>query len=727
MRVGRVPPASRPRSLGARLGVPPPTRAQPVARKRSKSLPTSAMPQLPTAVFPSGQRRSPWCRRGAVLVFLITSILMTAVGRGERSGWILMTSPAGEDRGNSLLGYSFLHGGRPFMKENIPAVAQVGVFSGSLDALRRSEYRDDFRFLRALYGMLGSLLAPFFGVIGGLLAINWVCWALCALAAWRITWELSADELAAMFAVFLVSWGIGMIAHIGDYSPHLLAFAGYYLGVWFLLRAGAYSAPRPLRTHLALATFMGIVCLAYNTGVMLIAVYFLTSLRHNRWRHVAFAAVLGLSARPLWHLLCIPRVVDAEGLYLGRAMAAWEGLANQGLGSAIASILGWISEFVFFFDSPLVVLGGLAVCFWPPLSRSQRLFGCSAVAVPLLAALVFAPVAGARGYLVYGVSAWLYPLLALHLARGFRSGRPAARIAAELAAGVLLASHLGWSTAHLWHQLGPLKAYSFGWDDGVPYLVSPATRALSLTGHEPSPVLFGGRAYLAAAGAHVAPDRRSVEAGEVSLPVACMTRGWFFVWFGLLAWLALPALRQRLACLGGLAACLLLSSCLSWLTFREAPCFFHVDRAITVPPGGSLTCRVALSQQFLDAIPHDAEGPRTLTFFCKPAESDLTFRFYCGPAPLATRPTGGRFINEVPAEDYTRTLQALRQTRQITLVVTNPTGNVLWVSGWQRNRLLDRQCTVAGVEQAGPVATEVLPILEVRFLRPNGRIDLVGF
>jgi hypothetical protein len=237
-------------------------------------------------------------RLTACLVFLVVSLFWVVVGRDERSGWILMTSPTGADHdGNSLLCYSFLHGDEPFMKEDIPHVGQIGAFCGCLDAFRRSEYRQDFRLFRGLYSLLASLVAPFIGVIPSMLLVNWLSWALCAWVTWRLTRAISGDELAGLLSVVLVSGGMGMTTHIGDYSPHLLSFATYYLGVWLIYDSRVYAEQRPWRTHFWLGLYFAIACLAYNTGVMLVGIYLLSAVRRNFSRLPLAAARSSPSAR----------------------------------------------------------------------------------------------------------------------------------------------------------------------------------------------------------------------------------------------------------------------------------------------------------------------------------------------------------------------------------------------------------------------------------------------
>ena len=345
------------------------------------------------AVAPSRSTVTGWV---AFLLFLLISLLLTAFARDQRSGFILMTSPiAYEHRANLLLGYSFLHGNQPYMKEDIPSVAQIGLMSGVRDALRLSEFREDWRFIRGIYGFLATLLAPVCGVSGAMLLVNWLSWALAAWVAWRLTLELSGSETAALVATLLTATGIGMTVHIGDYSPHLLSFATYYLGVWLLYRTRVYRDRRPWIVHARLAVYLAIACLVYNTGMMLIGVYFLTSIRHNRRAHVVAAALFALTARPLWQLLLGTRVGDADAVLLSQALAAWKDLYHVAPLYEARLAVQKAAEFVFFFDSPLVVIAGLLCCCLVPVDRTLRWFGVCVLVVPFLASYPFSMAATA--------------------------------------------------------------------------------------------------------------------------------------------------------------------------------------------------------------------------------------------------------------------------------------------------------------------------------------------
>lgn len=475
-------------------------------------------------------------RTTAIAIFLAASAFVTIHGRNERSGWILMTSPEGRDhRFNTLLGYCFLHEGDPFMKENISHAAQVGVFCGAPDALRLSEAREDFRILRPLYSLLASLPAPLLGTIPAMLLINWLSWALSAWVAWRLTLVVFGDELAALLAVIFVSGAIGMTVHIADYSPHLLAFATYYFGVWLLYRSDVYCELRPWRTHFRLSVYLAICCLAYNTGVMLTAVYALTAIRRNRLVTVLGAALFALASRPLLQAALGSRIHDVETEYLGNSLVLWRELFTNDLIFFTSKLLHWATEYLFFFDSPLVVLASLGCVLSIKVPRQLYRFGLTVVAIPFAAAFVFTPMASARGYLVFSGTVWLYACLAHQLSRGLRTEQRWLRGTVAATTAVIVISHFAWSTAHFAHVLGPVKTYFLGWDDGFAYFASHDPEIVSLTDREPTPVIFGGQTTLGAAGALSISNDHVFDRDQVSFRFALLTRVWFFGYSVLLA------------------------------------------------------------------------------------------------------------------------------------------------------------------------------------------------
>lgn len=677
--------------------------------------------------FVRGVPASAWA---AALLFIVASAAITAASRGERSGWTLMTSPAGYDhRTNTLLGYCWLYAGGPFMKENIPCVSQVGLFAGSREALSGAEYRDDFRLIRGFYGFAASLLEPFFGIVGAMLAVNWLSWAVCAAVAYDLTGRLSGSNAAAMLATALVAAGIGPVIHIGDYSPHLLAFATYYAGVWLLVWTRVAEERRPFRVHLALGLYLAVCCLTYNTGVMLLAVYGVAAALKNRWRHLATAAVIALSSRPLWQAVLGPGVTDVEAEYLSRSLEKWREVLGGGPALAVKTAAHFTSEIVLFFDSPGVVLAGLACCAIVPMSAARRRLGLAAVGFPLLAAFVFAPSATARGYLVYAASVWVYCCLATALAGGFRSGRKGVRGAAvAAAAGLLLGSHLLWATAHLWGHLGPAKTYFLGWDDGLAYFTAP-TEVVSLTGREPSPVLFGGEASLTQAGAVTSPGDRQLN--DVSFDFALLSRAFFAAYLVVLALVAAGTWRRRAAAASAVLGCLALTAGLSTRTLRSIPAFFPVDQAVTVPAGGSLRYEVALSSEAAGRLRTMSEQGDTLGFF---------FRLYAPAAVEVSVSADGEELLVVrdPDPDYNsfyrfedpdreRGVEVLSRAKRLTFIVHNPTGEPVMLAGWQRRDSLGRTAAVTAPSGTAFETPQALPAFELRLADSRGHLKFAAF
>lgn len=678
-------------------------------------------------------------RQLACALFLMVSLFWAAIGRDSRAGWILMTSPTGADHeGNSLLAYCYLHGENPFMKETIPHVAQIGAFCGSMDAFRMSEYRQNFRLLRGLYSFLAAHIAPLIGVTWAMLLVNWLAWATCALITWRLTVALSQSELAGLLAVILVSGGMGMTTHIGDYSPHLLAFATYYLGIYLIYQSGVYRAPQTWRTHTWLGLYFAIASLAYNTGIMLVGVYLLTAVYRNRWPRLAAAAAIGITARPLWQWLLELRtsIEDVEADYLARSLVLWRELFNHDAYYIAVTVARWLSEYILFFDSPLVVIAGLACCLAIRLQFATRWFVFTSIAIPIMAALVFTPTAAARGYLVYGGSVWLYVCLANQLARGLQNSQRWFRWTTTGFVVLIVVSHFTWSAAHLVHNLGPLKTYFLGWENGIEYLLTARTEVRSLTDHEPTPVLFGGTASLGAAGAVLTDDTHQLTSRQVSFTTALVARAWYFIYFVLLAAVAANTRRARISWIAAIVVLYLVSCVGAALLFRQTAAFFKTDEAVLLRSGQSLRYEIQLGSQFMAAIRRHAAADDALVVFVRAAEEEsprdaatdknpFNVRLYHNEQVInADYADIGKHV--VDRESQQRILAAESLPGRLVVEVTNRGDMDAWLIGWQRGTLPGRSCVVrnGSADESRPA---VLPVVELRLLRPNGRIKLAGF
>src|SRR5262249_15371844 len=148
---------------------------------------------------------------------------------------------------------------------------------------------------------------------------------------------------------------------------------------------------------------------------------------------------------------------------LRKSLEGWLAIVHLPWFEATTATLFRVSQFLLF-DSPLVVCLGLASLLWLPRRPALRWFGMLVVGLPVASALVFVNSAWARGYLVYGISIWFYCWLARLLALAWRAEGRWAKCVAFAMTVLIIGSHAGWTTAHHWRQLGPIKAYVLGWD-----------------------------------------------------------------------------------------------------------------------------------------------------------------------------------------------------------------------------------------------------------------------
>jgi hypothetical protein len=641
-----------------------------------------------------------------------------------------------------VVGYNYLHGPEPVMLENDLAAAKPVAFFGGV---RGAEGAQNLYLLRAYYGLFATLLAPLCGVSGALVVVNWLAWALCAWVAWRLSMRLFDDPLAALLAVTFVAGGMGMTVHIGDYSAHLLSFASYSLGVYLLYSSGVLFARQPLRTHLMLGAYLAVANLVYSNGLMLTAVYLLTAMRHNARRHLAAAVLLAVTARPLWKAtlgLLGARVPDTEAeLFMG-ALGRWGGLIHEPWSRIVGRVTLLLTEFTFF-DSPVVVALGLFACCYLPRRPAQRWFGAAVLGVPLLMLLAWLESNWSRGYLIYGDwCVWVYCWLGGLLANGLRAGR-GLRLAAVLGLCLSVGSHFAWSTAHFWHALGPVKAYMEGWQVGGPYFRHPRTEVVSMTGLEPTPALSGGGASLVEAGAWNAESEARLDPGAVAFGAACGRRLLPFAYLGLWVAALVPSGRRRLLACGAVLAAVPLSAYLSTATLRGLPVFFNYHSSLVLPPGAGLNLRAALSPSFRDKL-RSAAGPndRLVLYVPQWMQARDPVRFarvpvdfadvsvMAGSTPVPVDPNAQGYPREPTAYPIGHTpsaVEALAGADCLTIKLVNASEEPIPLGGWQRQGLPGRELELMPAAEAPAGQAPVLPAIELRLVRPDGSIKLIGF
>jgi hypothetical protein len=688
----------------------------------------------------------------APLVFLAVSGCITWYGRGQRSAWVRIAFP-GDTMTDScpLLGLSFLQGSDPLFIENAPSIQQVAFFSGWRDA------SVDNYIHRPLPAVFASLLAPAAGTMGAWLLANWSAWAVCAWATWRLSKKLFNDDLSALLAVAFVGGGMGPVVHISDYSAHLWGFAGYYLGIYLLYASGIPFGRRPWRAHLTVGAFIAVVWLAYGWwAVMLVALYALSAIRHNRWYQVAGATALALTPGPLWGMALRLFGLQLPGyeLWMVKLTAGeWVQRIQHPRGTAV-ELARRLGEFAAF-DSAVVVVLGILGCLLLPRDRAVRRFGVMVLAVPVLAGIVTIPMTN-RGYVVYGISIWVYCWLGRMLATGLR-GRPWLRPVTGVTLLVALATHLSWSTAHIGGSLGPLKSYMCGLNNMWVYFVHPQPTILSLTGQEPTPVLWGGDASLGDAGAYVADPRVVIDRGIVSWQRALATRALPLGYVALFGVVAARSVRRRLLVAAVTGSLAVVSSGWSGLTFRTVPDYVdtiwtpcdtpfpgplsgraHTDFLPRLPPRATLAYRVDLSPAFRDALRDEWEPQDQLRFFLHldqrrhdvwdPTKdlSAIEITVAADPRPIPVEKMEG-YAGSCRARDPQAALGALCEAGHLTLEVTNQSARTETLAGWQRRGLPGRRLTIirAGGAEAEP--PNGLPMFEIRLVRPDGSIKLAGY
>ena len=525
---------------------------------------------------------------GAVagVIFLASLVACLSFGFGEGSIWIKMTQPYEPTHApNSLLGFSCLYGGSPFHLENTGFVGQMLLFSGlSLSGL-------DMYVVRPIYAYLASIVAPFTGIIPAMALTNLVAWALAVFITWRFARLAFKDDLAAAIAAILAAGGFGFIAHVGDYSAHLLSFTVYYLGVYVIYASNVWRERCSLGTHLALGAFLAICCLQYNTGLLLLAGYICLGVFHNRWRDIAVALLIALTAQRIWVLvlkLALSLVdksfltVDfyaTESSYLTLSLAEWVRIAHTP-SLFVKTFLTDLVKF-FCFDSPLIVAAGLAAIFLVRPRPALLRFSVCMGAFPFLAGMLYSQHMVARGcYLVYGVSILIYSAIGAAFADLLRrSVGTTKRVALWGGLAVLILCHFAWSYAAFAGNPGPLKYYFLSGTNNLAAVASPPFIA-SITGEEARPRLFDGSSTLVRAGAAIETSKIRLPAPRISLILIGMAlRALLGLYFGLMIFLAARHFGNRSAVrlsIGIASLTVLIPLIFGPALIRQAPAFLVI-------------------------------------------------------------------------------------------------------------------------------------------------------
>ncbi len=638
--------------------------------------------------------------------------------RGQRSASVMMTTPIESSHApNLLVGYSSIVDGELLMKEGWAVVRQVVYFKG----LKGIEAVMDTYQFRGMYSFLATQLSLFGGITTSLLLINWLSWVVAAWALWQLSTRLFSDDLAALLSVLFLCFGSGFLFHINDYTDHALSFVNFYFGVFLLYSSGILFSDQPWKTHVRLGCFLGASCLVYNTGVMLIFIYVANALKRNRWHRVLIITAVALAIRPLWlsylHFIGT-NITDVEKSLFENAIKGWSS-------ASIGSVFQNLTDFLFF-DSPFVIIAGVLSFLFLPLDRPTRKFGASVILIPVLTSFVFSTAATARGYLVYGVSIWLYCCLGRTFSVQVRSPRQIVAQAAGFCLAVGLFSHLAWTTAHLRHNFGPVKSYFLGWN-GWPVLTNPQPRVMSMTGQEATPIMYGGNGTLVEAGAVSVASFAPLNPELISVPNA-FKRQFFFIFLALLIWTVMFLDRMSKPMLV-LVPCLFLALISAGSKFfRILPTRFILERGISLPSNKTFHYEVKLSDGFIAALEKELQGDNSLIVNI---QADIEPAVFSIGTPMANIPinrTESAALAQLFAvQDKKQALIEMRKSGIFSFRIDNPLNHDIWFQGWQRTDLEGRKISFLGDSKTVAAPLGVLPATELRVCRPDGSLVLAGY
>lgn len=453
---------------------------------------------------------SPTWRMILILVWIASATTAVWIGRGEHDPYLLSTVPTTgySDHSNALVGYAAMIDGTPRHAENMQTWDHVAMFNGSFIAA-------DMYANRPLFPFFVSCLAWLVGITSACLLTNLIAWAIGTWAAVRVGAELALRPEAGVIAGLLACLGQGWWFHLGDYSAHLLSFTMSAVCLLVLLRSQIWVRRQPAEVHASVGATLVLAGLAYNSALFFVAAYLLLALRHNRWIHILLVVVASVFVQRLWPPLLnllssgnFDYYAVERGL-LQNALKGWEGIWQSGtmldnIGRVLVDTLVPIAPIL-----PLLVYGALA----PLLRGVQRsiappgggavLLMFLAIALPMIAVIVYSPTATARGYLVFGGATAVWALA------GTMTTRLRAGAWRGIGMGLLLLALIGQAylvTRHADGDARAVKLFMWGQPDwNVEQLQSwremPRTTVVGLAG-EPAPRVAGGALPLAECGGY---------------------------------------------------------------------------------------------------------------------------------------------------------------------------------------------------------------------------------
>ncbi len=670
-------------------------------------------------------------RRRAVEVGLVAiCILVWFTYSGSQSPWMRLNLPGGIHGGNPASGYTSLYNGDFYHKENFYALQHIDLLKGNYE-----NFRDRIGFCdrRMFYGIVGNVLMLLFNSYHALRLLNLFAFLLCAHFVRRMTEQLFADRDQGLLASALFAISTLATVHVGDVSPHFVAFAFYY--GWGLMMVRLADRPEPVtaRESLGHAALLGLWSLTYTSFAYGLVIYLVILAWRKEWRNLV-APVAACVLLPQLQLLVVRQLgfghaADVEKLLATRGLSMhFENFRQGPLGYSLFLVVEFVNYLVN--DNPLNVLIGLAVLF--QLKHRGKWVLYLLYFAPIAVVYPFIGTTTARGYVVGGNTIVLFPVVAhgvMNAAHWLqqRIGTLAGR---GLVTAVLLVQ-LTWGQGSLFGWLFPTGAYAMGIAKHSPILLP--TQFVPMTGditHKPR--LHGGNETAAAAMGFesdfgvqpVFPRRRQnpfrgheavrqILAGlAVQLPVLLCLAG-IVVFLRPMWW------RRWMT--AGLVVLMPASLLFGAAEGIDPEAYLKFEDRIEVREGESFVVRMPLSPEFRELLEQAAAENSTAVIAIQ----------YRAVNPRASQPAELKVFehttNEsqltVPLADLLADIGHHGGVVEFTLTPQAGSGGLL-VRSWQRNRP-DQGRTVEIVSMTGERRTiEWFPSLEIRVLRGENNYPL---
>jgi len=637
----------------------------------------------------------------------------------NRTGFRIITVPFDQpSAAMPLAGFSVWRGDRPVMMETIPAIEQVQWFSGQV----RSD--NNFRFLRSGYAFAATIFLGVMHPETALRCVNGLAWlgTLAVIGGLCLAWpcqntekDESVNRYAALSAVSLAAVGVGFGILINDTTPHVMAFCLYAIGIAMIFGLGFAESPQVWSRHLGFALAVGFFSWTYNVAQMLLFVYVLVSLRHQRWLSTCVTVLIVLLHRPIWRWY-LPalgiNVREVEGEYLVRTIAHWRVSLDDGLTKFFSDVLYYGWESVTAMETPWL-MAMAAVGAWGVVPRTQCRLWLSAWIAPVLSSVVFAPTSFSRGYIVFGGSLVVYLIVGRWLG-WWMAQRGVRRFLAIIGLVLLAMANFVWTTAHHHGWYGPAKVFLMGWPNASAVVASPPSVVLDAAASHPVPRSLGGDGHESMMTSHPrgTSDLRYVSDAPIvvkSFVIAVLSRLPYILSIILLVSLVSRSVAWRLGSVISLLLFFLVTTLVGFASVTRQNQYFDPGRAIVMQPGETLTYQIQL----------DATSRAR---FAKVADqvnaADLHLWIGTGDAVQVTWSADGRVVPTEPVDGQRlRTSSTVDLDRVITASVwqfkfTNEADDVAYLHGWQPATSFGRRLSRD---------SQVLPAVEIRLREPTSQ------